>query len=147
MREPPLFGTSLGRHVGVFCDNELAGLRELVVIFVQQGRAFDYLHQPLMFPPERRHQLRIAERLRVEQFPLDDRRAGERVGEEIAEAQVAAGLAYFCRKRSTRPAVSISFCLPVKNGWHWAQISRWISCCVERVSNEFPHAQCTFAAA
>jgi len=32
-------------------------------------------------------------------------------------------LPYLRRKRSTRPAVSISFCLPVKNGWHAAQIS------------------------
>ena len=30
---------------------------------------------------------------------------------------------YFRRNRSTRPAVSISFCLPVKYGWHLAQIS------------------------
>ena len=58
-----------------------------------------------------------------------------------------AGFAYFWRNRSTRPAVSISFCLPVKKGWHWEQMSRWISCCVERVSNEFPQAQMTLAVA
>jgi hypothetical protein len=32
-------------------------------------------------------------------------------------------LPYFLWKRSTRPAVSISFCLPVKNGWQLEQIS------------------------
>src|SRR5580698_2398447 len=32
-------------------------------------------------------------------------------------------LAYFRRKRSTRPAVSTRRCLPVKNGWHTEQIS------------------------
>ena len=36
---------------------------------------------------------------------------------------VSAALAYLRRKRSTRPAVSISFCLPVKNGWQAEQIS------------------------
>ena len=32
-------------------------------------------------------------------------------------------LAYFRRNRSTRPAVSTSRCLPVKNGWQTEQIS------------------------
>src|SRR5262245_2935115 len=36
---------------------------------------------------------------------------------------LAAASAYFFVKRSTRPAVSISFCLPVKNGWQLEQIS------------------------
>ncbi len=43
--------------------------------------------------------------------------------------------AYLRRKRSTRPAVSIIFCLPVKNGWQLEQISMWMSpLWVERVS-------------
>ena len=88
--------------------------------FLQKRRLLDHLHEPLVLAAQRCHQPGIAERLRVEQLPLDLRRAGERVGEEIPEAQTVAGwgLAYFWRKRSTRPAVSISFCLPVKNGWH-----------------------------
>src|SRR5271154_3542326 len=62
---------------------------------------------------------------------------------------IAAALsAYFFVKRSTRPAVSTSFCLPVKNGWQFEQISTRI--CwplnVERVSNVLPQAQCTFTA-
>src|SRR6516164_6555590 len=58
----------------------------------------------------------------------------------------AAGtLAYFFWKRSTRPAVSTSFCLPVKNGWQLEQIStRSISpLMVERVWKVFPQAQWT----
>jgi hypothetical protein len=38
-------------------------------------------------------------------------------------ADLAAASAYFFVKRSTRPAVSMSFCLPVKNGWQLEQIS------------------------
>src|SRR2546428_10093968 len=41
---------------------------------------------------------------------------------------------YFWRNRSTRPAVSTSFCLPVKYGWHLAQTSTWIRGTVERVT-------------
>src|SRR5690348_4591744 len=46
-----------------------------------------------------------------------------------------AASAYFFWKRSTRPAVSISFCLPVKNGWQLEQISTRSNSplCVERV--------------
>ena len=53
----------------------------------------------------------------------------------FALAVAAALSAYFFWKRSTRPAVSISFCLPVKNGWHCEQISTRINSplLVERV--------------
>ena len=39
----------------------------------------------------------------------------------------------------------MSFCLPVKNGWHWAQTSTWITGVVERVMNVLPHAHWTVA--
>ncbi len=39
----------------------------------------------------------------------------------------ASFLAYLRRKRSIRPAVSSTFCLPVKNGWQAEQISTWMS--------------------
>src|SRR5438046_10584184 len=52
---------------------------------------------------------------------------------------------YFLWNRSIRPAVSTSFCLPVKKGWHFEQISRWISALVERVLNVSPHAHLTTA--
>ena len=35
----------------------------------------------------------------------------------------------------------MSFCLPVKNGWHAEQISTWIAGMVERVSTTLPQAQ------
>ena len=63
----------------------------------------------------------------------------------LAAVDFAAALAYFFWKRSTRPAVSTSFCLPVKNGWQLEQIStRSISpFMVERVWKVLPQAQCT----
>src|SRR5207302_10994189 len=52
---------------------------------------------------------------------------------------------YFFSNLSTRPAVSINFCRPVKNGWQDEQISTRISpLCVERVVNVWPQAQMTF---
>jgi len=51
-----------------------------------------------------------------------------------------AAFSYFRRKRSTRPAVSTSFCLPVKNGWQLAHISTEIDFLVERVGYCAPHA-------
>ena len=41
----------------------------------------------------------------------------------LAAVDLAAASAYFFWKRSTRPAVSTNFCLPVKNGWQLEQIS------------------------
>ena len=53
---------------------------------------------------------------------------------------LASFIPYFFLKRSTRPAVSISFCLPVKNGWHSEHMPMLISGFVERVLMTFPHA-------
>jgi len=66
----------------------------------------------------------------------------------LAAADFAAASAYFLVKRSTRPAVSTSFCLPVKKGWQLEQIStRSISpLTVERVGKVFPQAQWTVTA-
>ena len=51
---------------------------------------------------------------------------------------------YFFSNRSMRPAVSTSFCRPVKKGWQEEQISTRMSpLCVERVLNTWPHAQIT----
>src|SRR5581483_9141666 len=62
----------------------------------------------------------------------------------VSPALAGSFLAYLRRKRSMRPAVSSSFCLPVKNGWQLEQISTWMSpLWVERVMNELPQAQCT----
>jgi len=98
-----------------------------------------------MLSSERREQPCVADRLGIDELALDLRRTRERVGESIAEAQVV--FPYFCRNRSTRPAVSMSFCLPVKNGWQTLQMSVWISAIVERVWNELPQARVTVAVA
>ena len=47
----------------------------------------------------------------------------------------------FLLNRSTRPAVSTNFCLPVKNGWQFAQMSTVNLAWVLRVVNVFPQAQ------
>ena len=49
--------------------------------------------------------------------------------------------AYFFLNRSMRPAVSTSFCFPVKKGWHFEQVSVRISGLVEPTSMTFPQAQ------
>src|SRR5215471_3870107 len=67
-----------------------------------------------------------------------------RPAKSVAYFFAVSALAYLRRKRSTRPAVSTSFCLPVKKGWQAEQISTPMSpLWVERVVNVLPHAQCT----
>ena len=72
------------------------------------------------------------------------KRTGQKLSYFLAAALEAAS-AYFLVKRSTRPAVSTSFCLPVKNGWQFEQIStrNMSPFMVERVWNVCPQAQCT----
>ena len=48
-------------------------------------------------------------------------------------------LLYLLLKRSTRPVVSTSFCVPVKNGWHAEQISTWRFFAVDFVLITLPH--------
>ena len=62
------------------------------------------------------------------------RRPGLAAQALAAAAFLAAGWPYLRLKRSTRPAVSISFCFPVKKGWQLEQISTRISFFVDRVS-------------
>jgi hypothetical protein len=64
--------------------------------------------------PQRGEQLAVAERLWIAKFALDSGGPLDRRRETCADAQVFFfPPAYFWRKRSTRPAVSTSFCLPV----------------------------------
>lgn len=123
--QPVDLATRFGDELGVIKRRELARLRELALHPLQFPGVLDHLAEPLMLPTERRHQLGVADGLGIEEIALDLGGAPERVGETVAEAQALA-LPYFWRKRSTRPAVSISFCLPVKNGWQAAQMSVWI---------------------
>jgi hypothetical protein len=48
--------------------------------------------------------------------------------------------AYFLLNFSTLPSASTIFCLPVKNGWHFEQISTCIFCLVDLVVNTSPQA-------
>ncbi len=52
---------------------------------------------------------------------------------------------YLRWNRSTRPSVSISFCRPVKSGWHLEQISTRCTGTVERVCTISPQAQVIMA--
>jgi hypothetical protein len=67
---------------------------------------------------------------------------------DFEASTLAAASAYFLVKRSTRPAVSISFCLPVKKGWQLEQISTFSfsPLMVERVWKLLPQAQWTVTA-
>ena len=49
--------------------------------------------------------------------------------------------AYFFRNLSTRPSVSMSFCLPVKKGWQTEQMSSLMFSLVDLVWNFSPQAQ------
>ena len=134
-------------HLRVILRNELAHLRELVFQPGQPVGARDDTRQPLMFTTQLGQPLGVAMDARVKQLAFNVGRATERVGEALAQAQTAAFRLNFWLKRSTRPAVSTSFCLPVKNGWQLEQTSRWIESRTERVWNVFPHAQMTVVVA
>ena len=132
-------------ELGVVNGNEPADIRELVLgPFELPGERDDLLESPV-FPAQLGEAGRVSRRRRVGEQVLDLGGALERLGQSVAETQ--AFVPYFWRKRSTRPAVSMSFCLPVKNGWHAEQMSVWISACVDRVSNVLPHAHLTVAVA
>jgi hypothetical protein len=57
--------------------------------------------------------LGVTSRARRGELPLHLVRARKCFFQSIAETQLSLAVPYFCRKRSTRPAVSTSFCLPV----------------------------------
>jgi hypothetical protein len=98
-----------------------------------------------MLAPQPGQPVRIANGRGVGELPLDLVGARECLVQPVAEAQLS--FPYFWRNRSTRPAVSISFCFPVKKGWQAEQMSVWISACVERVTKVFPQAHFTVAVA
>ena len=70
----------------------------------------------------------------------------EKPPKRASSATVSMASSYLSRlkrflKRSTRPPVSTSFCLPVKKGWHLEQTSTTIFSLVEPVSMTLPQAQ------
>ena len=66
-----------------------------------------------------------------------------RISENLGDYFFGALPAYFRLKRSMRPAVSSSFCLPVKKGWQLEQISTrsMLPFIVDLVLNVCPQAQ------
>jgi hypothetical protein len=100
-----------GRHLRVVGLGQLLRPGKLGVCTLEPPGRIDDGQQPLVLAAERREPFRILERPGVGKLPLDLSGSGERLREAIAEAQAC--LPYFCRKRSMRPAVSTSFCLPV----------------------------------
>ena len=61
--------------------------------------------------------------------------------EVLGKSRYFVFLAYRFWNRSTRPAVSTNFCVPVKNGWHFEQMPMRMSLRVDRVLMMLPHAQ------
>jgi hypothetical protein len=110
-----------GRQLGVINRNELARLRELVLLLPKTGGQLYERSKPAMLAAQLGQFLSVPERFRCRQRALDFVRPRERLGEAIAKAQLC--FPYLLRNRSTRPAVSTSFCFPVKNGWQTLQIS------------------------
>ena len=109
------FRTRFGGEFGVFGGNEIARLRQFVVAPGELVRQLDDLEKALVLATEGRPELCVAEGPGVAQFLLNGGGPFDRRRETCADAQVVffPPTAYFCRKRSTRPAVSTSFCLPV----------------------------------
>ena len=113
----------LGGHFCVVNDNELARLRELVIEFFQPLGQRDDVGEPLVLTSERCEQA-------VHRGRSSDRASSRSTSAARSSAsarrsrRLRSSVPYFCRKRSTRPAVSISFCFPVKNGWQTLQMSR-----------------------
>ena len=99
-----------------------------------------------MLTSERCKRLAVLKRTWIAEVALNIVRASNGFGQPIAKAQFVFP-AYFRRNRSTRPAVSSSFCFPVKNGWQLEQTSKCSSETVERVCQLLPQAQWTVAVA
>jgi hypothetical protein len=75
--ETHLLGACLGGHVGVVNGNELANVRELVFRSGQLSRHGDDRLKPGVLPAQLGELLRVAERGRVGEGPLDLLGAGE----------------------------------------------------------------------
>src|SRR5690606_9798972 len=125
---------------------EPAGIRELLSGLAASLCQLLHLLQSPVFATKFGQLASVGDRGRVGKRALHISGARQRFPQAVLK-ECQALVPYFWRKRSTRPAVSISFCLPVKNGWQAAQMSRWIWSLVERVWNVLPHAHLTVAVA
>src|SRR6185437_14913904 len=109
--EPILFRARFRGKLGVVNENELARLRELVLGFPKLGGQLLYRCEAAVLPSQLRKLPGVAPTGCGGELLLDLVESGERGVQPFGDAQ--AGFPYFWRKRSTRPAVSMSFCLPV----------------------------------
>jgi hypothetical protein len=112
--EPTDLGARLGRQLGIVNGNELARLRELVLLPLKAGAQLDERSEPPVFATQLSQCLSVPECFRCRERALDLAGPRERLDEAVAKAQLC--FPYLVRNRSTRPAVSTNFCLPVKNG-------------------------------
>jgi hypothetical protein len=115
------FGACFRRELEVINGNELARLRELILLLVKPSSQLDERGEPPVFAAELGQRLGVPECFRCRERALDFVCPRERLGEAVAKAQAC--FPYLLRNRSTRPAVSMSFCLPVKKGWQTLQMS------------------------
>src|ERR687888_243317 len=89
-RQPILFGARLTCQLGVVNENELANLRELVLVLPQPGRRLHHRRQAAVFSPKLGESLRVAMRAGIRECPLDLVGARQHFGELIAERQSSA---------------------------------------------------------
>jgi hypothetical protein len=104
----------LGREFRIFDGDEFTGLGQFIVTSRETIRQRNDLEEALVLAAQGRAQLRVAKGPGIGQLLLDGGGPFDRRRETCPDAQVFFfPAAYFCRKRSTRPAVSTSFCFPV----------------------------------
>src|SRR6185436_9180373 len=79
--------SGLGGHLGVVNENELARVGELVLGLLELRRQLEDRLEASVLPSQLRDLTAVAEGVRVGEQPLDLRRPGERVAQQVAEAQ------------------------------------------------------------
>jgi len=113
-------------QLGVGFPGDLPGLIQLFGELVETGGGPSDVVQPGAFPAKVPELLVVRSDRRVGELLLDFGRASERGFQPRLQGYPsfwAVWVEYRWRNRSTRPAVSTSRCLPVKNGWQRPQIS------------------------
>ena len=85
--EPLDLVSGLGGHLGVVNENELARFGELVLGLLELGRQLDDRLEASVLPTQLGDLGAVAEGVRVGEQPLDLRRPGECVAQQVAEAQ------------------------------------------------------------
>src|SRR6185369_6159506 len=79
--------SGLGRHLGVVNENELARIGELVLGLLKLRRQLDDRLEASVLPTQLGNLVAVAEGVWIGEQPLDLRRPGESVAQQVAEAQ------------------------------------------------------------